>query len=386
MNRELGLRILGQIMGWDNDTALDEFRWLSFMSAYKYDEYRDFLAGARFIESLATWLQQFNPDHRGVAYSFIKEKLIYFSLAEIHRLVEKFYPELVQQDLVCKVAQTVPCPPYMVWSSQEKIDEYRKECRKTLFMGLSDGARIDTLRRVNVGQISNEQFVIATQIDHHKWRSLIKDLREDLDQISPGLGNGQKFSRVYLIDDFTASGTSLLPDPNVTGELKGKLVKFARSLTKAKSDLDDESPFEDNFDVVVHHYIGTEKAKNKIEEIYSQTSKDFHEFGLCNVRFTYGMVLSSDLQITPDSGDPIVELCQKYYDPALEGDGKHGGQSGTTDKMFGYAGCGLPVVLEHNTPNNSLPLLWALTKGGEESHAMRPLFRRRERHSDMEGG
>lgn len=58
MNRKLGLKILGQIMGWDkedSDEARTEFNWLLFMSAYKYDGYQDYLAGARFIEHLCTW-------------------------------------------------------------------------------------------------------------------------------------------------------------------------------------------------------------------------------------------------------------------------------------------------------------------------------------------
>ena len=39
-----------------------------------------------------------------------------------------------------------------------------------------------------------------------------------------------------------------------------------------------------------------------------------------------------------------------------------------------------PLVLEHNTPNNSVALLWAETAGGDTALAMRPLFRQRRRH------
>ena len=46
---------------------------------------------------------------------------------------------------------------------------------------------------------------------------------------------------------------------------------------------------------------------------------------------------------------------------------------------YGYANCALPLVLEHNTPNNSIPILWAETQG-KLGHPMRPLFRRRDRH------
>jgi len=59
MNQDLALRVLGQIMAWNDEQARDEFRWLRLMARLKYDGYRDFQAGMRFIESLATWLQQF---------------------------------------------------------------------------------------------------------------------------------------------------------------------------------------------------------------------------------------------------------------------------------------------------------------------------------------
>ena len=60
MNQELWLKVLGKIMHWTDYQARQEFAWLSLMARLKYDGYRDFQAGMRFIESLATWLQQFN--------------------------------------------------------------------------------------------------------------------------------------------------------------------------------------------------------------------------------------------------------------------------------------------------------------------------------------
>jgi len=387
MNTALGLRILSEIMGWDLDEAREEFRWLTFMSTYKYDGYRDYLAGVRFIESLATWLQQFlDKEERNTAYQFVKHRLIYFSPAEIQRLVEKFFPEVVQEHLVEQVSASLAIPAYKIWSSKTSIDEYRLERRKTLFMGLSDGARIDTLRRMNVGAISNEQIVIATQIDPHKWESLVDDLQADLQQMCGASAADEYFSRVYLIDDFTASGTSLLPDPkNTEGKLKGKLVKFANSLKKAAEELKGKQIFKDNFEIVVHHYIATENAVHNIAKVYDGVVKELSAKGLANIRFSYGMILQDSLGVSDAPDDAFAALCKKYYDPVLEGkSGKHGSQGGVKDRTFGYANCGTTVVLEHNTPNNSVPLLWAETRDKEGGLIMRPLFRRRERHSDME--
>jgi hypothetical protein len=77
----------------------------------------------------------------------------------------------------------------------------------------------------------------------------------------------------------------------------------------------------------------------------------------------------------------MLDLCDRYYDHALflrrE---KHCREAGQTDMKLGYANCALPIVLDHNTPNNSIPLLWAETEGKDGAHAMQPLFRRRDRH------
>ncbi|RWB92999.1 MAG: hypothetical protein EOQ56_35900 [Mesorhizobium sp.] len=64
MNQDLGLKIIGEIMSWDDDRARREFQWLRLVARLKYDGYRDFQAGMRFIESLATWLQQFTSAER----------------------------------------------------------------------------------------------------------------------------------------------------------------------------------------------------------------------------------------------------------------------------------------------------------------------------------
>jgi hypothetical protein len=91
MNEALALKLLRNIMNWDEETAASEYRWVRLMSRFKYDGYRDYVAGARFVESFAGWLIQFDPAHRAAAYEFIKTRLIYFSPLEIHRLVDQFY-------------------------------------------------------------------------------------------------------------------------------------------------------------------------------------------------------------------------------------------------------------------------------------------------------
>ena len=91
MNSDLGLRVLSSVMDWDDDKAHDQFQRLRLMATLKYDGYRDFEAGVRFTESLASWLQQFDPDQRETAYDFIMTRLVYIGPSEMEKLVGQFY-------------------------------------------------------------------------------------------------------------------------------------------------------------------------------------------------------------------------------------------------------------------------------------------------------
>ena len=101
MNQDLALKVLGLIMKWPDDRARDEFQWLRLMARLKYDGYQDFHAGMRFVESLVTWLQQFESrQERETAYAFVRRTLVYVGSSEMQRLVEQFYPRTVRDRLV----------------------------------------------------------------------------------------------------------------------------------------------------------------------------------------------------------------------------------------------------------------------------------------------
>jgi hypothetical protein len=137
---------------------------------------------------------------------------------------------------------------------------------------------------------------------------------------------------------------------------------------------------EKDWKLIVHHYLCTEHAKNVIQARYQEVLNAGLKW-FNDVDFTYSMVLPPSIALDKTSGHPFVEICKKYYNPAIED--KHSEECGDGDMTFGYCQCALPLVLEHNTPNNSLPLLWAETLSNNSYHAMRPLFRRRQRHTEI---
>ncbi len=380
MDQKLGLKVLSEIMAWSDEQAREEFAWLRFVARLKYDGYGDFRAGVRFIESLATWLQQFVQGERNTAYDFVRKTLVYIGPSEMQRLVELFYSREVYERIVADVAGRLDVPSYTVLINAQAQDEIHDLRRKTLFMGLSDGARIDALRHSNAGILVNDQLVVATQLDTDKWRDLLKSLREDLSDKSA------KFSTVYLIDDFTGTGTSFLRYNTNKKKWSGKLVRFLDSFASATGALGSDGLFEDNWSLCVHHYLASANAVTKIDSCVHEARDFLAEKGLCGkIRCSYGMALPETFPIdsSPSQCADFVRLTQKYYDPALRT--PHTDVGGVEHLGLGYGGCALPLVLDHNTPNNSVALLWAETDGrqlsnGATAPAMRPLFRRRQRH------
>jgi hypothetical protein len=380
MNQELGLRILSQIMGWDDGHARQEFEWLRLMARFKYDGYRDFLAGVRFIESLVAWLQQFAPEDRETAYKIVRKLLIYVGPSEIQHLVELFYPRFVEGRLLTSIAEKLRVPRYSIWILPAAHEEFKRLKRRTLFMALSEGARFDTLRHTNVNVLTNEQLVVATQVDTDKWEDLLENLHNEL-------GDPQaKFANVFLVDDFMGTGTSFLRYNEKKKKWSGKLIRFFDSVKNAASALSGSSPLEDNYTLYVHHYITSHKAAIDIKKRLNQAKEDCSKiYCFPDVHFSFGLTLSSDFPINADplKNLDLIALTKKYYDPILRT--KHTDVGGVTHLGCGYGGCALPLVLEHNTPNNSIALLWAETDGGLRegdvvAPPMRPLFRRRQRH------
>lgn len=377
MNQELGLRVLSQVMNWDNERARREFGWLRLMARLKYDGYRDFQAGMRFIESLATWLQQFTQSERDTAYAFVRQALVFIGPGEMERLVEQFYPRTVRDRIVSTLAAQLGIHPYRILADAQT--ESKRLLRQTLFMGLSDGARIDMIRHANSEALSNEQFVQSTQLDIEKWKDLLDNLRKDLND------SDARFRLVFLVDDFAGTGTSLLRFDTEKRKWKGKLFRFRDSVDLAEKALTDDGLFEEGWELCIHHYVASSAAVSAIKHRLEAAASTFSEGWASWMHPSFGTVLPPDFPIdAPGSRNAaFIQLTQSYYDPIIRT--KHTDVGGVPHLGLGYGGCALPLVLQHNTPNNAVALLWAETSGGVRDGvrvpAMRPLFRRRQRHA-----
>jgi len=383
MINALALNLIANVMDWDNERATAEYAWLRLMSSMKYDGYSDFRAGVRFLESLVSWLRQFDQQDRETAYALVQERLVYISTAEMQRVIENFIPETVTPYLRKAVAAALGIKPYDVWRTPVGANAFNERQRCCLFVGLSDGSRIDVLRRANAGRLSQEQVVPMLNVDNEKWKGLGKDLRDEL-------GDHARFQDVYLVDDFTASGTTFIRFPK--GEAKGKLAKFERNVQEARVALKDEFPVADGYTLHVHHYVSTAQAHQALQGRIAEAAEKLKNKSYGDATITEGMRLPAALPIgaidvetgnmtaMAPSDEPFLDLCGSYYDHELfKRLEPHCKEAGQDDMKYGYADCALPLVLEHNTPNNSIPILWAETEG-KLGPRMRSLFLRRDRH------
>ena len=372
MRRDLAERLLAQIMGWTDAEKAEERRALEAFAAYKYDEYQQFAPGRRFLESLALWLRQFeSPKERQTAYNFVRKRLIFISDAEMDHLVELAFPFFVRPHLIDEAAKEESVAPHRV-KHILKTRTYRTLLRQTLILGLSDGARTDRFRRANPMDVSNEQIWHAYDISDAKAEELLQKLKKDLSILYEEEPSKEAllFRTVVLLDDFTASGRSYLLE-DTAGDWEGKIARIVRKL-ESNEGLG-SLVAEEAVKVIIIIYVAAPQAIRHIQDRINKLP-----FRKGKIEFQVVHRLSTETQLDLQNDDGILRIANKdtYFDP--KADDEHGAK-GQSSMRVGFANCRLPVVLSHNTPNNSIFLLWA----GVE-HKVRGLFPRVSRHRKFE--
>ena len=372
MKEALAEKLLARVLQWGPEEMSQERPVLLNLAAYKYDEYQQFSAGSRFIESLTLWLNQFETtDERRLAYDFVKHKLVFCSSAEMRHLVEMAYPDHIRPILLDRAA--VADLDHFRPAAIAAGIEFKVRQRQCLFLGLSDGARIDTFRRANP-DLNHEQIWQTYELSDQRVSKLLKKLVDHLRQITGDdpKPSDRKFRTLVLLDDFSASGTSYYARP-ASAPPGGKVTDLFADLcdsNKPASSLIELGELE----VIILLYMATEQALDHLREASQAT------WGKRGIPFTVEAVqlLPKDLRLARGDGSPIGQLIEheKYYDHDIHDE--HFEKGGTTDARYGYAACGLPLVLYHNTPNNSIALLMSY-----EDKRFRGLFPRIQRHKEM---
>lgn len=356
MNDLLAQELLAKTTGWGTEKLTEERKDLQLLAQYKYDGYQQFEPGMRFIESLARWLGQFEESSRDVAYDFIKNNLLYISEAEMNHIIRLVYPDFVRRLLMKRFAADMDIKEHKV-RKISRDDRFRIREHQCLFLGLSDGARIDALRRFS--GLRHEQTHPTYTVTEETATSMLDDLQCVLsDKGAPG---DAKYKYVFLVDDFSASGQSYLRCKD--GGPGGKIARFndERQNGRLKDICEDEAQ------VYVVLYVATKRAKNHILRIARESKIKIDDVIVI-------VELDDATCMTEEGLGDFAPLAEEKLDPSIITKyykvGRH-------DKPhMGFDECGLPVVLGHNCPNNSLPIIWCESKFAR----CRALFPRVERH------
>lgn len=378
MNSNLANKLLAGIMSWDPQQLAAERPVLEFMGSMKYDSYDRYMPGTRFMSSLVQWLNQFaDPHERAVLFSFVKQRLVFISSTQMNYLVDLLYDSIIRPMLLKKATDKLSMPSYMLSNNKVQV-EFAIEKRSSLVIGLSDGAHTDILRR-SAG-FSNEQVLTNYYPDEKKIKDMLAKLHKDMKK----LGSDNKFFHsIYLIDDFTASGKSFVRYDSSDGEYHGKLAKIIEELCKAQDAgktehlsalLDSET---DTINLDILFCMATEKAQKNIEKSLNKYLED--RKGVlgkkvdCHIHVVQPLeeVISSSIRDDKELNAILMNpkyLIKEHVITEAYKVGKH------DNPHLGFDECALPVVLSHNTPNNSLPVLW------QDAEEFRGLFPRISRH------
>lgn len=388
MNSNLASQLLSSVMGWDYEGLNSERPVLEFMGSMKYDAYDRFMPGTRFMSSLVQWLSQFEEEDRAIVLEFIKKKLVFISSTQMNYLVDLIYDAKIRPILLEIATREAGKPSYMLCCNdvQKRFDI---EKRSSLVIGLSDGAHTDILRR-SAG-FSNEQVLTNYYPDGKKLKDMLKNLRED--KKLEGIENPY-FRSIFLIDDFTASGKSFVRYDNKKEKFKGKLSKIIDQIC-AKENIertDEEIAAGQKEELHLSYLLDPNQPEIHIDILFCMATykaevnirKSLDDFlqkrGYDKVVYHIYVVQPLDDSLSTDiTGDPdLMRVLAKpqYFHQNLKNDKAYNVGS-TTNPFLGFDECALPVVLSHNTPNNSLPILWQDTDDDKE---FKGLFPRISRH------
>lgn len=387
MNSNLASQLLSNVMGWDYAGLNSERPELEFMGSMKYDAYDHFMPGTRFMSSLVQWLSQFDEEDRATVLDFVKKKLVFISSTQMNYLVDLLYDLKIRPILLQKSTEYTGKPSYRL-CNKEVQKQFEIEKRSSLVVGLSDGAHTDILRR-SAG-FSNEQVLTNYYPDEKKLKDMLENLKKDKKLV--GIEKPY-FRSIFLIDDFTASGKSFVRYDDKEKRFKGKLSKIidqlcANNIERSEDELAKGKkeelhlsylldPNQQEIHIDILFCMATHKAK---ENICKSLDDFLAKSGYNKVRYHIHVVQPLDESLSDGiTGDPdLMKVLEKpqYFHQELKEDKAY--NVGSTDYPYlGFDECALPVVLSHNTPNNSLPILW---QDADDDKQFKGLFPRISRH------
>ena len=348
MNEKPATQILKHTMAWSQEDVTKNLASLQALSDYGYDEYQQFRPGMRFIESLASWLNQLPQTKRAAAFRFVKEKLLYITQDQMKQIISVTYLDYIAPILLKQISHELkPSIPYWNVARLLNLDQFKVLLRKCLFVGLSDGSQIDTFRRNNPA-IDHEQVYRTHEINHTRTMKIKMALKKDL----ACRESCACFRNIFLLDDFSASGLSYLRmSKSSPYNMIGKIADFYSSITNENDPISKLVNIED-LRIWLILYVATEHAKEYLQNLGSNLFTPI-PFSVISTH-----TIPDSIKYRENDDAEFTDLIKNkdFGWRGLDTD-DHMNTGDNKRPYLGYDSCALPLVLNHNTPNNSLPIL-----------------------------
>lgn len=293
----------------------------------RYDSYRGYNNTESFVYKLANWLNQFDTVfERKIMLDFISEKLVYVSEKEIYEIIRTIVPDIL-----------LP-----IYKKRYQQKWYQYLCQ-TIFIGMSDGAHMDLFRYYNE-LLDNHQVHMEYELADTKCENIIRKIKKNI------IIEGCNEINIVLLDDFSGSGIGYFRYEN---SWKGKMYKSLNSIIKNFSSYK-------KIKVFFIPYFLTLKAYTYILDCVSKLYHNSVEFMIIPARKVSQIDISKEEEC----------IINKKFNNDLFNDPNY--MIGKHEKPYlGFDQTQICFVLYHNTPNNSLPIIWS----GENA-----LFKRKNRH------
>ena len=275
MKDELANKLLRTLVDVDEEEEAEIFPRLHAMAELKWDSYEGFRAGQRFMESLARWLPHLGHREARLRWlKFLLEDMIFVSAPEVDHLIALSYPDHIRPAILERVARVEGIPRRLKARLHES-PSFKAEQRRTLVLGLSDGARLDVLRRNS--SLSHEQFVAGAEVPGARRQDLQAKLASALEKFDLS-DLPASFNHLLVVDDFYGSGTSLIDFENEgdrAGELKGKVSKLIVHANEFVEHNKEGTPLLTvEYEVTILLYMASEKARKHILDCLKEAGLD----------------------------------------------------------------------------------------------------------------
>ena len=352
MKDSLARKLLTKVIDWPSDKLTNERYDLQMLADYKYDEYQQFAPGIRFMESLTLWLERFpNYEEKEIAYKYVKQKLVFISTRELEHLIQMTYVDTIRPHLINIVSEKYQIEKFAIKKIVNDVN-FKITQRKCLFLGLSDGAKLDLFRRLSAS-LKHEQIYPTYLITEEKADELKKELNDDIKKLTRKPAN-ERYEMIFLIDDFSASGISYIRTKK-DGNRTGKIVKFLRQIINDDDKFDFIAGTIDTkkLKLCVVLYVATTRAIQRIRELVREhVAHTSIQVDVCAIQ-----EIDDSVGLHPDELDEMKDVLKHnfQYDDIVTPQYKNGKHD---EPYLGFDECGLLLIMSHNCPNNSVPILW----------------------------